>query len=133
LRYNLQISLEDAFRGKQQTITLTTSVACDACHGTGAEKGAQPITCTTCSGRGKVRVQQGFFTIERTCHTCQGTGKIIENPCRKCAGTGTVRKDKTIAVNIPQGWKKARAFVWRAKVKRVCVEANPAISTSFYP
>ncbi len=103
LRYNLQISLEDAFRGKQQTITLTTSVACDACHGTGAEKGAQPITCTTCSGRGKVRVQQGFFTIERTCHTCQGTGKIIENPCRKCAGTGTVRKDKTIAVNIPAG------------------------------
>lgn len=103
LRYNLQISLEDAFRGKQQTITLTTAVACDSCSGSGAEKGAEPVTCTTCSGRGKIRAQQGFFTVERTCHVCQGTGKIIENPCRKCAGTGTTRKDKSLAVNIPAG------------------------------
>jgi molecular chaperone DnaJ len=103
LRYNLQISLEDAFKGKQQTITLTTSVACEPCNGSGAEKGAEPITCTTCAGRGKIRAQQGFFTIERTCHMCQGTGKIIENPCRKCAGTGTTRKDKSLAVNIPAG------------------------------
>ena len=103
LRYNLQISLEDAFKGKQQTITLTTSVACEPCNGSGAEKGAEPITCSTCAGRGKIRAQQGFFTIERTCHMCQGTGKIIENPCRKCAGTGTTRKDKSLAVNIPAG------------------------------
>ena len=101
LRYNLQISLEDAFKGKQQTITLSTSVACDGCSGSGAEKGKAPVTCGTCSGRGKVRAQQGFFTIERSCHTCQGTGKIIENPCKKCAGTGTMRKDKSLAVNIP--------------------------------
>lgn len=103
LRYNLQISLEDAFRGKQQTITLTTSVSCEQCTGSGAEKGTEPITCGTCSGRGKIRAQQGFFTVERTCSTCQGTGKIIEKPCRKCAGSGTVRKDKSLAVNIPAG------------------------------
>lgn len=103
LRYNLSIGLEEAFLGKQQTITLTTAVVCDSCNGSGAEKGHAPVTCTTCSGRGKIRAQQGFFTIERTCHVCQGTGKIIQNPCRKCAGSGTVRKEKTLNVNIPAG------------------------------
>ncbi len=103
IRYNLQISLEDAFKGKKQDITLTTSVTCDACNGTGGEKGAQPVTCSACGGRGSVRAQQGFFTIERTCHVCQGTGKIIENPCRKCGGSGAVRKDRTLAVTIPAG------------------------------
>ncbi|MBY0354480.1 MAG: molecular chaperone DnaJ [Rickettsiales bacterium] len=103
LRYNLQISLEDAFKGKSQTITLSTSVACESCNGSGAEKGSEPVTCPTCTGRGKIRSQQGFFTVERTCHACQGSGKIIEKPCRKCAGSGTVRKDKTLAVNIPAG------------------------------
>lgn len=103
LRYNLQISLEDAFKGKKQDITITTSVSCDSCDGTGGEKGSKPITCTTCGGRGSVRAQQGFFTIERPCHVCQGTGKIIENPCKKCAGSGTVRKDRTLAVTVPAG------------------------------
>jgi molecular chaperone DnaJ len=103
LRYNLQISLEDAFKGRKQDITITTSVTCDSCNGSGGENGAEPVTCNTCNGRGSVRAQQGFFTIERTCHTCQGTGKIVQNPCRKCAGSGTVRKDRTLSVTIPAG------------------------------
>ncbi len=103
LRYNLEISLENAFAGKKQDINITTSVACDSCHGTGGENGSAAVTCGTCSGRGTIRMQQGFFTVERTCHTCQGTGKIIENPCKKCAGSGTVRKDRSLAVNIPAG------------------------------
>ncbi len=103
LRYNLNIALEDAFKGKQQSITITTSVACDSCDGSGGEKGSKPVACTSCGGSGRVRAQQGFFTVERSCHTCQGTGKIIENPCKTCAGSGTVRKDKTLNVSIPAG------------------------------
>ncbi len=103
LRYNLQVSLEDAFKGRQQKITLTTSVACAACHGSGGEKGSSPIECPTCQGSGKIRAQQGFFTIERTCHTCQGNGRIIEKPCKACAGSGTVRKERSLNVSIPAG------------------------------
>ena len=103
LRYNLSISLEEAFKGKSETIKVTTSVACEACHGSGGEKGTKPVTCPTCSGEGRIRASQGFFTVERTCHTCQGLGKIIKDPCRVCAGSGRVRKEKTLAVNIPQG------------------------------
>jgi molecular chaperone DnaJ len=103
LRYNLDVSLEDAFKGKQSTIKVTTSASCDTCHGTGAEKGSQPETCGTCNGRGAVRVQQGFFTVERTCGTCQGTGKVIKNPCKTCAGSGRVRREKTLSVTIPAG------------------------------
>lgn len=103
LRYNLAISLEDAFRGKQENIKIVTSVACDVCHGSGAEVGSKPMTCPTCNGAGRVRASQGFFTIERTCATCQGQGKIIKDPCKKCAGSGKVRKEKTLMVNIPSG------------------------------
>lgn len=103
LRYNLQISLEDAFKGKQQQINVTTSAPCDECEGSGSEKGSKPVTCGACKGAGHVRAQQGFFTIERTCSTCQGTGKIIEKPCKKCAGSGLVRKSKTLSVTIPAG------------------------------
>lgn len=103
LRYNLDISLEDAFRGKQQTIKITTSVTCDSCEGSGAAKGTAPENCPTCNGMGKIRAQQGFFTIERTCHTCQGTGKIIKTPCKACAGTGKQRKERSLSVNIPAG------------------------------
>ena len=103
LRYNLAISLEDAFKGKQSTINVATSVSCDACHGSGGEKGTQPANCGTCSGSGRIRAQQGFFTIERTCHTCQGAGKVIKDPCRTCAGSGTVRKEKQLKVTIPAG------------------------------
>jgi molecular chaperone DnaJ len=103
LRYNLEVTLEEAFRGKQPTITLTTSVTCNSCDGSGAEKGTAPENCPTCNGAGKIRAQQGFFTIERTCHTCQGAGKVIKNPCRSCAGTGKTRKERSLNVSIPAG------------------------------
>ncbi len=103
LRYNLETTLEEAFAGSQATIRVPTSVTCDSCDGTGAAKGSQPVICPTCHGRGKVRAQQGFFTIERTCHGCQGAGRVIENPCRTCRGAGRVRREKTLCVNIPAG------------------------------
>jgi molecular chaperone DnaJ len=103
LRYNLSISLEDAFKGRQVEIRVPTSVACETCKGSGAAEGAQPINCGACGGAGKVRSQQGFFTIERTCPQCHGQGKVIDNPCGDCAGSGRVRKDKKLAVNIPPG------------------------------
>ncbi|MEM6306522.1 MAG: molecular chaperone DnaJ [Pseudomonadota bacterium] len=103
LRYNLRITLEDAFNGAQKTINIPTTLACDACNGTGAEPGSEPITCPTCNGMGKVRAQQGFFTVERTCHACSGTGQIIKNPCRSCGGTGHKQKEKSLSVTIPPG------------------------------
>lgn len=103
LRYNLSVSLEDAYNGKQTTIRIPGNVSCDACSGSGAEGGVQPIICPTCQGRGKVRAQQGFFTIERTCPTCQGRGRIVRNPCKTCSGTGMRRKERTLNVGIPAG------------------------------
>jgi molecular chaperone DnaJ len=103
LRYNLRLNLEEAYRGKQATISVPGSAACEVCSGTGAEGGAEPATCPTCAGMGKVRAQQGFFTVERTCPTCSGRGQIIKNPCTSCAGAGRVRKDRTLNVNIPAG------------------------------
>ena len=103
LRYNLRVSLEEAFSGLQKTINVPTSVACESCKGSGAEGGAEPTTCPTCSGMGKVRAQQGFFTVERTCPTCSGLGQIIQNPCKKCSGQGRVHKDRALSVNIPAG------------------------------
>lgn len=103
LRYNLGVSLEEAFNGKQATISVPSSVGCDVCNGTGAEGGAEPTTCPTCSGMGKVRAQQGFFTVERSCPTCSGRGQIIKNPCGSCAGAGRVQKDRSLNVSIPAG------------------------------
>ncbi|GMG84911.1 molecular chaperone DnaJ [Paralimibaculum aggregatum] len=103
LRYNLKITLEEAFTGKQQTIRVPGSVPCDACRGSGSEGGAQPTSCPTCGGHGKVRAQQGFFTIERTCPTCAGRGKIVKTPCTKCAGAGNLRRERTLNVDIPAG------------------------------
>ena len=103
LRYNLGISLEDAFAGLQKTISVPTSVPCSECSGTGAENGSDPVTCPTCSGMGKVRAQQGFFTVERTCPTCQGAGQMINNPCKSCAGAGRKDKERSLSVNIPVG------------------------------
>jgi molecular chaperone DnaJ len=103
LRYNLRLNLEEAFTGRQATISVPSSVTCEVCSGTGAEGGAEPMACPTCSGMGKVRAQQGFFTVERTCPTCSGRGQIIKNPCKSCAGAGRVRKDRTLNVNIPAG------------------------------
>ncbi len=103
LRYNLRINLEDAFSGLQKTIMVPTAVGCNACKGTGAEGGSEPQTCPTCSGMGKVRAQQGFFTVERTCPTCSGMGQTIKNPCPVCHGQGRVEKEKSLSVNIPAG------------------------------
>ncbi|MFV2001584.1 MAG: molecular chaperone DnaJ [Paracoccaceae bacterium] len=103
LRYNLRISLEDAYSGSQKTINVPTAVSCADCSGTGAESGAEPQTCPTCSGMGKVRAQQGFFTVERTCPTCSGIGQIINNPCKSCGGAGRTEKDRSLSVNIPAG------------------------------
>ena len=103
LRYNLRVSLEEAFSGLQKTINVPTSVACSECSGTGAESGAEPVTCPTCSGMGKVRAQQGFFTVERTCPTCQGAGQMINNPCKACGGAGRTEKERSLSVNIPAG------------------------------
>jgi molecular chaperone DnaJ len=103
LRYNLRISLEEAFAGLQKTVNVPTAVTCGVCKGTGAEGGSEPQTCPTCSGMGKVRAQQGFFTVERTCPTCGGLGQTIKNPCKACNGAGRVEKEKTLSVNIPAG------------------------------
>ncbi len=103
LRYNLRINLEDAFSGMQKTINVPTAVGCDSCNGTGAEGGSEPQTCPTCSGMGKVRAQQGFFTVERTCPTCSGMGQTIKDPCTTCHGQGRVEKEKSLSVNIPAG------------------------------
>jgi molecular chaperone DnaJ len=103
LRYNLEITLEEAFKGRETQVRVPSLSACDSCHGSGAEAGSKPTTCTTCRGQGRVRAQQGFFTMERTCPTCHGAGKVIENPCRACGGQGRVRKEKTLAVTIPPG------------------------------
>ncbi|MDC0737685.1 molecular chaperone DnaJ [Cognatishimia sp. SS12] len=103
LRYNLRVTLEEAFSGLQKTIQVPTSVGCTSCNGSGAEGGAEPTTCPTCSGMGKVRAQQGFFTVERTCPTCSGLGQIIKNPCGNCGGIGRTEKDRSLSVNIPAG------------------------------
>jgi molecular chaperone DnaJ len=103
LRYNMEISLEEAFAGKTATIRIPGSIACEACAGSGAEAGSKPQACPTCSGVGKVRAQQGFFTIERTCPTCQGLGRVVKNPCKVCSGAGRVQRERTLNVNIPQG------------------------------
>jgi molecular chaperone DnaJ len=103
LRYNLEITLEEAFKGKQTTVRVPTQVACEACQGSGAASGSRPVNCPSCYGAGRVRAQQGFFTIERTCPSCHGAGRIIENPCRSCGGQGRQRKEKTLSVAIPAG------------------------------
>ncbi|WP_339632884.1 molecular chaperone DnaJ [uncultured Sneathiella sp.] len=103
LRYNLEISLEDAYHGKKMELKIPTTTPCESCEGTGAEAGSEPATCDSCQGLGKIRAQQGFFTIERTCPTCQGQGRVIKNPCKTCRGEGRVGLEKTLSVNIPAG------------------------------
>ena len=103
LRYDLSVSLEDAFAGCNQDIQITVTATCDDCAGIGAAKGSKPVTCTQCGGHGKVRAQQGFFTIERTCSACQGVGQTISNPCKSCRGQGRVQKIETLSVTVPAG------------------------------
>ena len=103
LRYNLEITLEEAYSGKQARIKVPTSIACEDCKGSGSEGGSGAVTCSHCQGRGKTRAQQGFFTIERTCQACHGAGRVIEKPCRTCRGSGRVHKERTLSVTIPPG------------------------------
>lgn len=103
LRYNMEISLEEAFSGKTAQIRVPTSITCDECSGSGARPGSKPTTCATCGGNGRVRAAQGFFSIERTCPTCHGRGQTISDPCPKCAGQGRVVEERSLSVNIPAG------------------------------
>ena len=103
LRYNMEISLEEAFIGKTAQIRVPTSITCDVCSGSGAKPGTQPKTCGTCQGSGRVRAAQGFFSVERTCPTCHGRGQIIPDPCTKCHGQGRVTEERSLSVNIPAG------------------------------
>jgi molecular chaperone DnaJ len=103
LRYNMEVSLTEAFTGKAAQIRVPTSVACDTCKGSGAKAGSQPKTCSTCNGAGAVRATQGFFTVERTCPTCAGRGQVISDPCGSCAGQGRVTRERNLSVNIPPG------------------------------
>lgn len=103
LRYNMEITLEEAFSGKTAEIQFPTTVSCETCSGSGAKKGTKPVACPTCQGRGNVRASQGFFTIERTCPTCQGRGQTIADPCDNCHGSGRVSKERKLSVDIPAG------------------------------
>jgi molecular chaperone DnaJ len=103
LRYNMEISLEEAFAGKTAQVRIPTSVSCEACSGTGAKAGTKPKACPHCGGVGRIRHAQGFFTLERTCTGCQGRGQVIESPCPTCSGSGRVTRERTLSVNIPPG------------------------------
>ena len=103
LRYNLEISLEQAAHGTETKIRIPTMEECEPCHGSGSKPGTQPKTCPTCGGSGQVRLQQGFFSIQQTCHKCHGTGKFIADPCKSCGGAGRVKQHKTLSVKIPAG------------------------------
>ncbi len=102
-RYNMEISLEEAFAGKTAQVRLPTSVSCEACSGSGAKAGSKPKVCPHCNGAGRIRHAQGFFTLERTCGGCQGRGQVIDNPCPNCSGSGRVTRERTLSVNIPPG------------------------------
>lgn len=103
LRYNMEISLEEAFQGKTAQVEIPVSVTCESCSGTGARAGTKPKACGMCGGIGRVRQSQGFFTLERTCPGCQGRGQMIEDACPSCSGSGRVMRERTLSVNIPQG------------------------------
>src|SRR6201987_4388439 len=109
LRYNMEITLEEAFAGKTAQVEIPVSVTCESCSGTGAKAGTKPKSCSTCGGAGRVRQAQGFFTLERTCPGCQGRGQMIEDPCPSCSGSGRVTRERTLSVNIPQGVEIATA------------------------
>ena len=108
IQYTMEISLEDAYRGKEATIKIPVNDTCDKCHGNGTETGKGAEECPTCHGSGRMRAQQGFFTIERTCSTCGGAGSVIKDACKKCQGSGRIRKEKTLKVQIPKGIDSGR-------------------------
>ena len=103
LRYNLEITLEEAARGTETKIRVPVLSECEHCHGSGAKPGTEPVTCPSCGGHGQVRMQQGFFSIQQTCPRCQGSGRVIADPCTHCHGEGRIKKHKTLSVRIPAG------------------------------
>src|SRR4051794_759312 len=103
LRYNMEITLDEAYGGKNAQVRIPTSVTCEACSGSGAKPGTRPHACKTCNGQGRVRHAQGFFTLERTCPNCHGRGQVIDNPCPACTGSGRVTRERALSVNIPAG------------------------------
>jgi len=103
LRYNMEITLEEAARGTETKIRIPVMSNCETCHGSGARPGTQPVTCTTCGGHGQVRMTQGFFSVQQTCPKCHGSGKMVKDPCPTCSGAGRVKQHKTLAVKIPAG------------------------------
>lgn len=103
LRYNMEVSLEEAYTGRTAEISVPTAVTCEKCSGNGAKPGSSPSTCSTCGGNGRVRAASGFFSIERTCPACQGRGEVITDPCSECSGQGRVTRERTLSVNIPAG------------------------------
>jgi len=103
LRYDMEITLEEAFHGKETSIAIDVSTKCESCDGSGAEPGTSVDTCPTCAGHGKVRAQQGFFVVERTCPSCHGAGQRIKTPCRACRGEGRIDKERTLEVKVPAG------------------------------
>jgi molecular chaperone DnaJ len=103
LRYNMEITLEEAYCGKTAQVRIPTSVTCEGCSGSGAKAGTKPKACPTCGGQGRIRHAQGFFTLERTCPACQGRGQVIDNPCPSCSGSGRVTRERALSVNIPAG------------------------------
>jgi molecular chaperone DnaJ len=103
LRYNMEITLEEAFAGKTAQVHVPTSITCETCSGSGAKPGSQPVTCTGCGGSGRIRAASGFFSVERTCPQCQGRGQMVKDPCAKCSGQGRVQQERALTVNIPAG------------------------------
>ncbi len=103
LRYNMEVSLEDAAKGTETKIRIPVQSACETCKGSGARPGTQPVTCTTCAGHGQVRMQQGFFSVQQTCPKCHGNGKMVKDACPTCSGAGRVKQNKTLSVKIPAG------------------------------
>jgi molecular chaperone DnaJ len=103
LRFNMEITLEEAYLGKTAEVRIPTSVTCEACSGTGAKPGTKPKACPSCGGQGKIRHAQGFFTLERTCSACHGRGQVIDDPCQSCVGSGRVTRERALSVNIPAG------------------------------
>jgi molecular chaperone DnaJ len=108
MQYTLEINLEDAYKGKEETLQMPVNETCDECGGSGAKSGTGEENCTACNGQGRLRMQQGFFTIEKPCTTCKGAGKIIKEPCTKCGGGGRVRKEKSLRIKIPPGVETGR-------------------------
>lgn len=141
MRYNLDITLDEAAKGSTKTIRVPSWDNCGTCHGSGAKPGTSPTTCTTCGGQGQVRMQQGFFSIQQPCPTCHGTGKEIKEPCPTCMGAGKIRRNKTLEVKIPAGIADGMRIrsagngepgsEWWASGRPVC--RNPGIAACHFP